>query len=424
MVKTKNVDCAVIGAGAAGMAASKVIAENGFHAALIDREHEPGGILLQCIHNGFGLHRFGRELTGPEYAAEFSDAIEKLPVELFVDTTVVDIVPGPSAIGVVTCSAHNGVLVLRASAVVLAMGCRERNRGNLAIPGPRPAGIFTAGLAQRLLNMEGYLPGKRAVIIGSGDIGLIMARRLSWCGAKVAAVVELLPHPSGLTRNIVQCLDDFSIPLHLGHTVTAIHGKDRVEAVTIAPIVNGVAQREKSRRIICDTLLLSVGLVPENELSRRAGVAISPDTNGPAVDHRLETGVAGIFACGNVLHVHDLVDFVSEEAEECGRRVVEFLRSHRNDPLTVPVRAGSSIKYVLPGRCPAGEAAQFFMRPLVLKEESSIVMTQGTRVIATRRIPRVRPAEMIRIKLDADTTAAIEGELPIVFSLGGKEVAA
>jgi NADPH-dependent 2,4-dienoyl-CoA reductase/sulfur reductase-like enzyme len=299
----------VIGAGAAGMAAAEVIAKNGFSVTLIDREESTGGILLQCIHNGFGLHHFGKELTGPEYADEFSSRVHALPVDIYLKTTVIDIMPQQSPIKVVTCSSRYGITVFETSTVILAMGCRERNRGNTGIPGPRPAGIYTAGLAQRLLNIEGCIPGKRAVIVGSGDIGLIMARRLTWTGSTVAAVVEILPHPSGLTRNIVQCLNDNAIPLYLGHAVTNIFGKDRVCGVEIAPLENGIAQTDHTRSIDCDTVLLSVGLIPENELSRKAGIDISPNTGGPFVDHTLQTSVPGIFACGNVLHVHDLVDF-------------------------------------------------------------------------------------------------------------------
>ena len=418
MVTTRKTDALIIGAGAAGMAAAEGIARAGFSACIVDREGCTGGILLQCIHNGFGLHHFGRELTGPEYAELFSETIENLPVERFLQTTAVSITRRRKSIEVVTCSAIHGVTVFEATAVVLAMGSRERNRGNIATAGTRPSGVFTAGLAQRLLNMEGLVPGKKAVIVGSGDIGLIMARRLTWTGAEVAAVVEILPHPSGLTRNIVQCLGDFSIPLHLNHAVTRIYGHDRVEAVDIAPLVNGVPGSGQLRRIDCDTVLLSVGLIPENELSRKAGVAINPDTGGPTVDHLLQTSVPGIFACGNVLHVHDLVDYVTGEARRCAGHVTDYLGGGtRQAEPTVPVSAGANIKYVLPNRCVAGANSHFFLRSLVLRETSELSLYQGATLIHQKKLSPIRPAEMLALDLPEDKAAKLAPDIPLIFSI-------
>ncbi|MBN1309572.1 MAG: FAD-dependent oxidoreductase [Chitinispirillaceae bacterium] len=417
MIAVKKIDSVVIGAGAAGMAAAEVIAQAGCSVALVDREEQTGGILLQCIHNGFGLHHFGRELTGPEYADEFSERVRAFPVEIFLETTVVNIVPHPGFSRVITCSALHGVTVFEATTIVLAMGCRERNRGTIGIPGTRPSGVFTAGLAQRLLNIEGYIPGRRAVIIGSGDIGLIMARRLTWVGSEVAAVVEILPHPSGLTRNIVQCLQDFSIPLLLSHAVTQIYGKDRVEGVEVAPLENGVPVAEKARIVACDTVLLSVGLIPENELSCTAGVTISPNTGGPVVDHRLQTSAAGIFACGNVLHVHDLVDFVTEEAQRCGGHVVDYLRNKIPAAASVAVEAGANIKYVTPNQCAAGTAQHFYLRPLVIREKAKLAVMQGQTPVFSRNLSHVRPAEMISIDLDNKIMGGLELDRPLTFSI-------
>src|SRR5512136_1360843 len=320
-----SVDAAVIGAGSAGMAAALALHRAGRSVALVEREPFLGGILQQCIHPGFGLHRFGEDLTGPEYAERFAAPLRESGMPVFLDATVMEIsrIDGGHRLG--ACSPRHGAFAVEARAVVLAMGCRERNRGNVAIAGTRPAGVFTAGLAQRLVNIEGYLPGRRVVVIGSGDIGLIMARRLTLVGCEVLGVVEIQPYPSGLVRNIVQCLNDFGIPLHLGHVVTRIEGRDRVEGVEIAPLAEGRPDRSRAFRLRCDTVLLSVGLVPENELSRAAGVAINAATGGPFVGADLQTGVAGVFACGNVLHVHDLVDFVTEEAERCGAAAAAYL---------------------------------------------------------------------------------------------------
>ena len=318
-------DLVIVGGGPAGLAAAIAAKDNGIDSILIiERDRELGGILNQCIHNGFGLHTFKEELTGPEYASRFIAQVEERGIEYKLNTMVMDI----SNDKVVTAmNSTDGMFTVEAKAVVLAMGCRERSRGALNIPGYRPAGIFSAGTAQRLVNIEGYMPGRRVVILGSGDIGLIMARRMTLEGAKVLAVAELMPYSGGLKRNIVQCLNDFDIPLYLSHTVVDIQGKERVEGITIAEV--GPDRKPIPGTEIhydCDTLLLSCGLLPENELSKTAGVDLSPITSGPVVNDSLETNIPGVFACGNVLHVHDLVDFVSQEATNAGKNAAKYIK--------------------------------------------------------------------------------------------------
>ena len=313
-----NYDIVIVGGGPAGLAAAVSAKRNGVESILVlERDKELGGILNQCIHNGFGLHTFKEELTGPEYAGRFIDQLKEEKIEYKLNTMVMDIAPNKV---VTAMNREEGMFEIQAKAIILAMGCRERSRGALNIPGYRPAGIYSAGTAQRLVNMEGYMPGREVVILGSGDIGLIMARRMTLEGAKVKVVAELMPYSGGLKRNIVQCLDDYGIPLKLSHTVVDIEGKERVEAITIAEV--GPDRRPvpgTEERYTCDTLLLSCGLIPENELSRSLNVEMSPITSGPLVNECLETNVEGVFACGNVLHVHDLVDFVSEEASAAGK---------------------------------------------------------------------------------------------------------
>lgn len=321
-------DLVIIGGGPAGLAAAVSAKENGCDSILIlERDKELGGILNQCIHNGFGLHTFKEELTGPEYAARFISRVKELEIEYKLNTMVMDI---SSEKLVTAMNREDGLFEIQAEAVVLAMGCRERSRGALNIPGYRPAGIFSAGTAQRLVNMEGYLPGREVVILGSGDIGLIMARRMTLEGAKVKVVAELMPYSGGLKRNIVQCLDDYGIALKLSHTVIDIKGKERVEGVTLAEVdQKGKPIPGTEEEYSCDTLLLSVGLIPENELSREMGVEMNAVTSGPKVNESLETNIEGIFACGNVLHVHDLVDFVSQEAGAAGRNAAEYVHLKR-----------------------------------------------------------------------------------------------
>lgn len=397
-------DAVVIGGGAAGMAAASAIAGKGFRVLIIDREEYLGGILLQCIHTGFGIKRFDAELSGPEYAGRDLDLISSSDkIDKLTGTTVFDIRNNPDNSKTLYASSHEkGIVSINCFAVVLAMGCREKNRGNLGIPGARPSGVMTAGLAQRLLNIEGCVPGRRAVIIGSGDIGLIMARRLSWTGSEVLAVVEIMPYPSGLARNIAQCLEDFNIPLMLGHTVTNIMGHDRVEAVEIAPFTDGAADTSKTFRIDCDTVLLSVGLIPDNELSRKAGVVLSTATGGPYVDSDMMTNVPGIFACGNVLHVHDLVDNVSEESSRCGFCVAEYLSNGTRKPSIHEGRvlAGANLKYVSPCAYKLNAENKIYMRPLAPFESAALNISSGGKIISSRRMKHVKPSEMIYINID------------------------
>jgi thioredoxin reductase len=397
-VKQLNYDAAIIGGGAAGMAAATEVCRRGFTACIIERDDELGGILQQCIHNGFGLHEFKEDLTGPEYAERVIQAVQAAQIAVFTRTTVREIGKTSAARELVCYSGNYGVMRVSARAVVLAMGCRERNRGNLRIPGTRPAGVYTAGLAQRLINIEGYLPGKDVLIIGSGDIGLIMARRLRWLGCRVPAVVEIMPYPSGLTRNIVQCLNDFSIPLYLSHVVSRIVGNERVEGVDVTPLRGGVRDPAAQFHIPCDTILLSVGLIPENELSKTAGIEISPATNGPLVDATMMTSVEGIFATGNVLHVHDLVDNVSEESHLTGGFVADYLQGRR-PARQIRVRAGSNVRYVNPSRADPSRETHLYLRPLIVKNKAQLTVLANNRKVRMVVKNHVQPSEMIMLTL-------------------------
>ncbi len=395
----KHCDIAIIGAGPAGLAAAVAAHEAGVKDILvIERDSEPGGILNQCIHNGFGLHRFGVELTGPEYAGRYEDMLIGTGVKIQLGTMVIGIENR-----VISCvSKENGYEEISAGAIVLAMGCRERNRGPIFVPGDRGSGVFSAGSAQRYLNIEGYLVGRRVVILGSGDIGLIMARRMTLEGAKVLAVSEIMPFSNGLSRNIAQCLDDFGIPLYLSHTVTDIIGKGRVEAVVISQVdenMKPIPGTEK--RFECDTLLLSVGLVPENELSRAAGIKIDPRTNGPVVGEDMQTSAEGVFACGNVLHVHDLVDYVSAESARAGAAAAEYvLRGGNAGGECLPVTASGSVGYTVPQSvCPqnVGKALDIFFRVRKKIRRGEITVTSGGTVIASFKREFLAPAEMQKI---------------------------
>ncbi|MBS1181716.1 MAG: FAD-dependent pyridine nucleotide-disulfide oxidoreductase [Proteobacteria bacterium] len=392
-------DVAIIGGGPAGLAAALAAREAGAERVLIlERDRELGGILQQCIHNGFGLRRFEEELTGPGYAHRYIDLVKATDIDVWLDTTVLAAEPG----GVITSvSPHAGLTVVRAKSVVYAMGCRERTRGAIRTPGSRPAGVFTAGAAQRMVNMEGYLPGREVVIVGSGDIGLIMARRMTFEGAKVKAVFEIMPHSNGLTRNIVQCLEDFGIPLYLGHSVTAIHGKDRVSGVTVSKVNDKLEVIEGTAfDVDCDCVLLSVGLIPENELGRAAGLGLDPITGGARVDQFRQTSIPGFFAAGNVLHVHDLVDWVSEEAAIAGRSAArhargELVASGRQRSVT----AGEGLRTVVP-QClsafePGKMSVRFYFRAAKPMGASLLQFWADGALAFERKLRVVKPSEMI-----------------------------
>ena len=409
-----NYDIVIVGGGPAGLAAAVSAKQNGIDSIVIlERDKELGGILNQCIHNGFGLHTFKEELTGPEYADRFIDQVNRLNIEYKLNTMVMEISPDKK---VTAMNRQEGMFEIQAEAVILAMGCRERARGALNIPGYRPAGIYSAGTAQRLVNMEGYMPGRKVVILGSGDIGLIMARRMTLEGARVKVVAELMPYSGGLKRNIVQCLDDYGIPLKLSHTVVDIKGKERVEGVTLAEVDDkGKPIAGTEEFYPCDTLLLSVGLIPENELSHGMGVEMNPVTSGPKVNESLETSMDGVFACGNVLHVHDLVDYVSEEAAAAGRNAAAYVKEGRSASAYVCpdsvedvaeqeiiLKPISGVRYTVPSTIHSArmsdELTVRFRVDGVYRDCYVSVYYDDERVIHRKR-PIVAPGEMEEVKL-------------------------
>ena len=408
-------DIVIIGGGPAGLAAAIAAYDNGIHdVVILDREKEVGGILRQCIHNGFGLHKLGRELTGPEYADVYAKEVAKRDITVLNESTVLSVSPDK----IVTYSNTKGLNKIKAKAVILSMGCRERSRGALNIPGTRPAGVFSAGCAQKLINCEGYSVGKRVVILGSGDIGLIMARRMSLEGAKVEAVCEIMPYSGGLTRNIVQCLDDFGIPLYLSTTVAEIHGRERLEGVTIAKVdENRRVIPETKRYIPCDTLLLSVGLIPENELTLSAGISLDPITGGAVVDEDRMTEVEGIFACGNVLQVHDLVDYVSEEAELAGVGASEYVKGALKGGNTVKTVPGNGVRYVLPQivHTEKGKNVDLFLRVSAPHGKVRFTVKSGEIELARATTLRAVPGEMEKITLKADKLAQAKNTLTVTL---------
>ena len=386
-------DLIIIGGGPAGMSAAVAAYECGIRDILIlEREDSLGGILKQCIHNGFGLHKFGEELTGPEYAWKYEEQVKALGIEYQLNTMVLQITKDKL---VTASNEEQGIFEVQAKAIILAMGCRERPKGALNIAGTRPAGIYSAGTAQKMVNSKGYLPGKEVVILGSGDIGLIMARRMTLEGAKVKAVCELMPYSGGLARNIQQCLKDFDIPLLLEHTVVKVHGKSRVSGVTIAKVDEHRKPIEGSEQYItCDTLLLSVGLIPENELSKGAGIVLDPVTGGAVVDENRQTTAEGIFACGNVLHVHDLVDFVSGEAEIAGKSAAAYLMGNLESTRNISIKTDGKIRYTVPEKITGAQDVTMFFRVSNIYRNVNINVYSGENLLFSKKKQRVAPGEM------------------------------
>lgn len=411
----KSIDLIIIGGGPAGMSAAIAAHDRGVRdMLLIERDTSLGGILQQCIHNGFGLHTFGEELTGPEYAARYESRVKELNIPVLLGATVLDVSRDKT---VTVTSAERGIEQYSARAIILAMGCRERPRGALNIAGTRPSGIFSAGMAQKLVNMKGVLPGKNVVILGSGDIGLIMARRMTLEGARVRAVCELMPYSGGLARNIEQCLNDFDIPLRLSHTVVEIHGDERLCGVTIARVDENRRPIAETREYIeCDTLLLSVGLIPENELTRGAEIELSPVTNGAVVDESRQTDIEGVFACGNVLHVHDLVDFVSDEARIAGESAADYVLNGKRETESEPLRIKTDgrVRYTVPQMLRGREGADVYFRVADVYRDAKITVRDGDNILFSKKKPKLAPGEMECVTL---TREMLDGARELSFSI-------